>query len=65
MYLLVPGLPWETHTMVPYGFLQLLPHLVCHAPWSTPALNQLLGTGGGEDTYETAARRDRPSGGDD
>jgi hypothetical protein len=38
-----PGLPWETRTMVPYIFLQLLPHLVCHAPWSAAALNWLLG----------------------
>jgi hypothetical protein len=30
--------------MVPYDFPALLPHLVCHAPWSTPALNWLLGT---------------------
>jgi hypothetical protein len=45
-----PGLPWETLTMVPHVFLQLLPHLVCHAPWSTPALNWLLGASGGKGT---------------
>jgi hypothetical protein len=28
--------------MVPYDFLELLQHLVCHAPWSAPALNWLL-----------------------
>jgi hypothetical protein len=38
------GLPWKTHTMVRYDFLELLPHLVCHIHWSTPALNWLLGT---------------------
>jgi hypothetical protein len=43
--LLDPGLPWKTCTMVAHDFLKLLPHLVCHAPWSTPTLNQLLGAG--------------------
>jgi hypothetical protein len=31
-----PGIPWETHTIVSYNFLELLLHLVCHAPWSWP-----------------------------
>jgi hypothetical protein len=31
--------------MVPYDFLKLLPHLICHALQSTAVLNQLLGPG--------------------
>jgi hypothetical protein len=34
--------------MVLYDFLKLLPHLSCQAPWSTAALNQLLGASGGK-----------------
>jgi hypothetical protein len=46
-----PGLLWKTCTMVPYDFLKLLLHLVCHAPWSTPTLNHLQGSGGGKGTH--------------
>jgi hypothetical protein len=45
-----PGLLWRTCTMVPYDFLKLLPHLLCHAPWSTATLNRLLGTSRGKGT---------------
>jgi hypothetical protein len=38
------------HTIVCYVFLQLLPHLVSHAPWSSPAFNRLLGTSRGKGT---------------
>jgi hypothetical protein len=48
--LLGPWPTWKTHTMEPYDFLKLLPHLVCHAPWSAPTLSQLLGTSGGKGT---------------
>jgi hypothetical protein len=47
-----PGLPRKTHAMVPYDFLKLLPHLMCHAPPSTATLNQLLGTSTGKGTTE-------------
>jgi hypothetical protein len=37
--------------MVPRDLLKLLPQLVCHAPQSTAALNQLLGAGRGKGSY--------------
>jgi hypothetical protein len=41
-------LPWtpmgNSYHSFFYDFLELLPHLVCHAPWSTPVLSWLLGT---------------------
>jgi hypothetical protein len=43
-----PSLACKTCTMVPYDLHALLPHLVCHAPWSEPTLNWLLGAGRGE-----------------
>jgi hypothetical protein len=37
-----PGFPWGTHTLVSYNFLDLLPHLVCHAPWSPKSANVIF-----------------------
>jgi hypothetical protein len=50
-----PSLPWKTHTMVPFHFLKLFPHLVCQASQSKAALYQLLGTSGGKGLQKTAA----------
>jgi hypothetical protein len=46
-----PGLPWKTHTMVPYNFLKLFPHIICQTSQSKAALNQLLGTRRGKSVY--------------
>jgi hypothetical protein len=50
-----PGLPWKTHTMVPFNFLKLFPHLVCQAPWCKAALYQLLVTGGDKGDFRKTA----------
>jgi hypothetical protein len=50
--------------MIPYDFLEFLPHLVCHAPWSTPTLNWLLGAGRGESASRNHGPGSRPSGGE-
>jgi hypothetical protein len=60
-----PGFPWETHTIVSYDFLELLLHLVCHAPWSIRVLSQLQGASQGKSTTRNSGLGGRPCGGKD
>jgi hypothetical protein len=55
----------RTHTIVCYDFLELLPHLVCHASSSTPFLSWLLCASQGKGTAQNHGLGDRPNKGED